>query len=63
MDRVKKVEEMENVLYRSLSDSVFLERILAALSIDQKEDLYEYLITVWDLVPDEEDEDVVPWYQ
>lgn len=59
--RMRRVYDMEELLWASLPGDVLREAILAAMSIQQKEDILEYLCRVWDLIPDEEDD--VPWYE
>lgn len=49
MDRIKKVDNSEEVLKEYLGAEGLLEAITRALSYDTKEDIYDYISRMYDI--------------
>ena len=55
MDRMKKVDNIEEVLKEYLGAEGLLEAIIKALSYDTKEDIYNYISRMYDIDIDTEE--------
>lgn len=49
MDRMKKVDNIEEVLKEYLGAEGLLEAITRALNYDTKEDIYNYIVRMYDI--------------
>lgn len=54
MDRIKKVDNIEEVLKEYLGAEGLLEAITKALNYDTKEDIYDYIARIHDIDIEEE---------
>lgn len=65
MDRMERVDLMEETLLEQLGAETFLNELCRGLSYDEKEDLFEYIARNWnvdinfdnDIDEEEEDDD------